>query len=889
MSASPHANGGGLLRPLAMPDMRDYAVAVDAPGDATASATTVLGGFLRDVMALNAAHRNFRIMGPDETASNRLQAVFDVTARAWDAEILPTDDHLAPGGRVMEVLSEHLCQGWLEGYLLTGRHGVFNCYEAFIHIIDSMFNQHAKWLKTSREIPWRRPIASLNYLLTSHVWRQDHNGFSHQDPGFIDHVVNKKAEIVRVYLPPDANTLLSVADHCLRSRQYVNVIVAGKQPAPQWLTMDEAILHCTRGVGIWPWASTGGGNGDPDVVLACAGDVPTLETLAAARLLNEHLPDLAVRVVNVVNLMRLQPTSEHPHGHVRPGVRRRVHHRQARRLRLPRLPVAHPPPDVPADEPRQRARARLQGGGDDDDALRHGDDERPRPVPPGHRRHRPGAGARAARGRAAPGDGRPAPRVPRLDPRDGRGPPRRGGVALEPRAGGPDVSPAAGDRPAGPRADPDSRWVIREDRLDLARLGFAESVFALSNGHLGLRGNLDEGEPRAIGGTYLNGFHETLPLGYGERGYGYPEDGQTVVNVTDGKLIRLLIEDEPLDVTRGELEHHERTLDMRTGILERRLLWTTRAGRAVRVTSRRLVSLRMRSVAAISYEVEAVNRPVRVALQSNLLANRIDATEETDPRRAAALGAVLVPRLNVHEGLRVVLAHTTRRSGLSLAAGMEHAIECEVEPLTLTACEPDLGRLTVSALLHPERPLRMTKLLAYHWSAHQSIEWLRDQVDASLQNALAEGWEGLAAMQCEHLDGYWRNAKLELDGDPELERALRFAQFQLVQAATRADGRAIPAKGLTGPGYDGHAFWDTEGYVLPVLAYSQPAWPATRCAGATPSSTWRATAPASWGCAAPCSRGGRSGARSAPATGPRGPPPSTSTPTSRAPSSSTWT
>jgi xylulose-5-phosphate/fructose-6-phosphate phosphoketolase len=314
MSASPHADGGGLLRPLSMPDMRDHAVQVGAPGDVAASATTVLGGFLRDVMALNEPHRNFRIMGPDETASNRLQDVFDVTARAWEPEVLPTDEHLAPGGRVMEILSEHCCQGWLEGYLLTGRHGLFNCYEAFIHIVDAMFNQHAKWLKTTREIPWRRPIASLNYLLTSHVWRQDHNGFSHQDPGFIDHVVNKKAEIVRVYLPPDANTLLSVADHCLRSKHYVNVIVAGKQPAPQWLTVDEAILHCTRGAGIWPWASTGGGDGEPDVVLACAGDVPTLETLAATDLLRRHLPDLAVRVVNVVDLMRLQDEREHPHG-----------------------------------------------------------------------------------------------------------------------------------------------------------------------------------------------------------------------------------------------------------------------------------------------------------------------------------------------------------------------------------------------------------------------------------------------------------------------------------------------------------------------------------------------------------------------------------------------
>jgi xylulose-5-phosphate/fructose-6-phosphate phosphoketolase len=313
MSASPHANGGGLLRPLTMPDMRDHAVAVPEPGVADASATGVLGGFLRDVMALNAPHRNFRIMGPDETASNRLQAVFEETAREWDAEILPTDEHLARGGRVMEVLSEHLCQGWLEGYLLTGRHGLFNCYEAFIHIVDSMFNQHAKWLKTTGEIPWRRPIASLNYLLTSHVWRQDHNGFSHQDPGFIDHVVNKKGQVVRIYLPPDANTLLSVADHCLRTRDYVNVIVAGKQPAPQWLTMDEAVAHCTRGIGIWPWASTDDG-GEPDVVLGCAGDVPTLEVLAAAGLLRRHLPDLAVRVVNVVDLMRLQTDDEHPHG-----------------------------------------------------------------------------------------------------------------------------------------------------------------------------------------------------------------------------------------------------------------------------------------------------------------------------------------------------------------------------------------------------------------------------------------------------------------------------------------------------------------------------------------------------------------------------------------------
>ncbi len=313
MGANPHANGGLLLRALRLPDFRDYAVAFERPGATSAEATRVLGAFLRDAMRIDADRRTLRIFGPDETASNRLGSVFEVTDRAWEAELLPTDDHLAPGGRVMEVLSEHLCQGWLEGYLLTGRHGLFSCYEAFIHIVDSMFNQHAKWLKVTRGIPWRRPIASLNYLLTSHVWRQDHNGFSHQDPGFIDHVVNKKAEIVRVYLPPDANCLLSVADHCLRSRDYVNVIVAGKQPALQYLTMDEAIAHCTRGIGIWDWAGTAD-DGEPDVVLACAGDVPTLETVAAAALLRERLPDLAVRVVNVVDLMRLQPDTEHPHG-----------------------------------------------------------------------------------------------------------------------------------------------------------------------------------------------------------------------------------------------------------------------------------------------------------------------------------------------------------------------------------------------------------------------------------------------------------------------------------------------------------------------------------------------------------------------------------------------
>jgi xylulose-5-phosphate/fructose-6-phosphate phosphoketolase len=311
MSANPHTNGGLLLEDLALPDFREYAVPVSRPGTTFSEATRVLGSFLRDVIRMNP--ERFRLFGPDETASNRLQAVFEATGRAWNAETLPGDDHLAPDGRVMEVLSEHQCQGWLEGYLITGRHGLFNCYEAFIHIIDSMFNQHAKWLKTTAGIPWRRPIASLNYLLSSHVWRQDHNGFSHQDPGFIDHVVNKKAEIIRVYLPPDANCLLSVADHCLRSRHYVNVIVAGKQPALDYLSIEDAMLHCTRGLGIWDWASNDEG-GDPDVVLACCGDVPTLETLAAVDILRREHPELKVRVVNVVDLMRLQPDSEHPHG-----------------------------------------------------------------------------------------------------------------------------------------------------------------------------------------------------------------------------------------------------------------------------------------------------------------------------------------------------------------------------------------------------------------------------------------------------------------------------------------------------------------------------------------------------------------------------------------------
>jgi xylulose-5-phosphate/fructose-6-phosphate phosphoketolase len=313
MGANPRANGGLLLQDLALPDFREYAVSVPRPGAVDAEDTRVLGRFLRDVVKLNQQPRIFRLFGPDETNSNRLNSVFEATDRQWVAKRIAGDDHLAPEGSVMEVLSEHQCQGWLEGYLLTGRHGVFNSYEAFVHIVDSMFNQHAKWLKVTREIPWRRPIASLNYLLSSHVWRQDHNGFTHQDPGFIDNVVNKKADIIRVYLPPDANCLLSVMDHCLRSRHYVNVVIAGKHPAPQWLTMEQAVMHCTAGIGIWEWASTDRGS-EPDVVMACAGDVPTLETLAAVKLLRGIAPELKIRMINVVDLMKLVPETEHPHG-----------------------------------------------------------------------------------------------------------------------------------------------------------------------------------------------------------------------------------------------------------------------------------------------------------------------------------------------------------------------------------------------------------------------------------------------------------------------------------------------------------------------------------------------------------------------------------------------
>ena len=392
MGMNPHANGGLLLEPLRLPDFRDYAVAVSHNGQPIAEATRILGRYLRDVMRLNQGTRNFRMFGPDETSSNRLDAVLDVTGKTWEEATLPVDEHLAKDGRVMEVLSEHMCEGWLEGYLLTGRHGLFSCYEAFIHIVDSMFNQHAKWLKTTRSISWREPIASLNYLLTSHVWRQDHNGFSHQDPGFIDHVANKKADVVRIYLPPDANTLLSVADHCLRSRDYVNVIVAGKQPAPVWLDMNAAERHCTTGIGAWDWASNDGGS--PEIVMACAGDVPTLETLAAVSLLREDLPDLRIRVVNVVDLMALQPPVRAPSRSRRRTVRRAVHSGQAGRLRLSRLSNFDPPSHLPPQKPRELPRARISGGGHDDHAVRHDRAQSHGPVSARARCHSQGSAAR---------------------------------------------------------------------------------------------------------------------------------------------------------------------------------------------------------------------------------------------------------------------------------------------------------------------------------------------------------------------------------------------------------------------------------------------------------------------------------------------------------------
>ena len=374
----------------------------------------------------------------------------------------------------------------------------------------------------------------------------------------------------------------------------------------------------------------------------------------------------------------------------------------------------------------------------------------------------------------------------------------------------------------GHDAYPAEPWAVRETELDLEMLAQSESIFALANGHLGLRGNLDEGEPRALSGTYLNGFYESYPLSYGERGYGFPEDGQATVNVTDGKLIRALVEDEPLDVHRGRLESHERVLDLRAGTLERNLRWRSESGRAVRVRSRRLVSFRQRSVAAISYEVDALERPLRLALQSNLLANQRQAGDEDDPRGATQLGPVLESQLSVDDRLRVVLAHTTRRSGLSMAAGMEHVLESADGVETRVESEPDLGRVTISAQLTPGRPFRIVKLLAYRWSSQESIEWLRDQVDASLENALAERFDGLVEAQRRYLDAYWSVADVELDGDPEIQQALRFAQFQVLQASARAETRAVAAKGLTGPGYDGHAFWDTEMFVLPVLTYTRP-------------------------------------------------------------------
>jgi xylulose-5-phosphate/fructose-6-phosphate phosphoketolase len=399
-----------LLRDLRMPDFHAHAVTVPSPGAVDAQDTLVLGRFLRDVTKLNQEERNFRVFGPDETLSNLLGALFEVTDRQWEAPIVENDEFLAPDGRVLDsMLSEHQCEGWLEGYLLTGRHGLFNCYEAFIHIVDSMFNQHAKWLKVTSELPWRRKISSLNYLLSSHVWQQDHNGFTHQDPGFLDHVVNKKADIVRVYLPPDANCLLSVVDHCLRSRDYINVVVAGKHALPQWLSMDEAVVHCTEGIGIWDWASNDQGS-EPDVVMACCGDTPTLEVLAATSILRQHLPELKVRVVNVVDLMKLQPASEHPHGLSDTDYDSHLHQGQAHHLRLPRLPLAGPPPGLPAHQP-QPACPGLQGRGHDHHAVRHEGAKRPRPLPPGPRcaRPAPGPGLEGQLPKAdGPGQARPA-------------------------------------------------------------------------------------------------------------------------------------------------------------------------------------------------------------------------------------------------------------------------------------------------------------------------------------------------------------------------------------------------------------------------------------------------------------------------------------------------
>ena len=446
MGANPIANGGRLLRDLRLPGFCDYAIEVPQPGNVMNEDARTLGKFLRDVIKLNADQRNFRIFGPDETASNRLTAVFEVTNKQWLGAVIPTDDHLSPDGRVIEMLSEHQCEGWLEGYLLTGRHGIFNTYEAFVHVIDSMFNQHAKWLKVTRRLPWRRPIASLNILLASHVWRQDHNGFTHQDPGFIDHVVNKKAEVIRVYLPPDTNCLLSVMDHCLRSRHYVNVVVASKHPSPQWLTMDQAVKHCTAGIGIWEWASNDRGS-EPDVVMACAGDVPTLETLAAVQLLREHIPELKIRVVNVVDLMRLQPATEHPHGLTDQRLRHALHQGQADHLRLPRLPLADPPADLPPNQPQEPARARLQGRRDDQHGVRHDSHERPRPVSFSGGRGRPPAPARLQGRVRQAGCSRQADRAQAVHQQVRRGHARDPGLEVDGNVAEPE------HRPGDPRRD----------------------------------------------------------------------------------------------------------------------------------------------------------------------------------------------------------------------------------------------------------------------------------------------------------------------------------------------------------------------------------------------------------------------------------------------------
>ena len=434
MSANPHANGGALRKLLHLPGLDDHAIEISRPGAVKAQATKAMGEFLRDVLRLNAQARNFRIVGPDETASNRLQDVFEVTERVWMEKILPEDVHLAHEGRVMEILSEHTCQGWLEGYLLTGRHGLFSCYEAFIHIVDSMFNQHAKWLDACEEIPWRRPVSSLNYLLSSHVWHQEHNGFSHQDPGFIDVALNKKADVVRVYLPPDANTLLCVTDHVLRTWNRINIIVAGKPPLWQWLTMEAAIVHCRAGIGIWDWASNDLGE-EPDVVMACAGDVPTLETLAAVQILRELVPDLRIRVVNVVDLMTLQAKEIHPHGLSDDAFDELFTADKPVDLRLSRLSVDHPSPDLSPHQPREHPCAWLQRGGNHDDAVRHDRPQRPRSLPSGAQRAGPGRETVGRPDRPQAADGRQVAGASGLYPRPWPGHAGDTGLAVDPGQG----------------------------------------------------------------------------------------------------------------------------------------------------------------------------------------------------------------------------------------------------------------------------------------------------------------------------------------------------------------------------------------------------------------------------------------------------------------------